>query len=543
MRLTLMLLCLAGLAMGQGRIEVSHLNQDGIFPFLGFAPGSLAILSVDAAYDNYGVPYPASDRLSPVVRFQQGVSQQELVIVRSKQVNSLDGYAVQIPITAKLGKANLIVRLGSRQLSVEVMIVRLRFEFVRNPRVKWQVTASKDGVAVGLVHPLQTGKMGTIMATGLGANPDQQTISLQFGNPPIETGFVRVRKDGKGLDLLEFEVPPTVVGGCAVPVQAFVNGVLADNLAVPISRDEGVCSNSWPFTLSELQVLDSGQCLPLRFVRIGSERELQKGEGAQYSLNDPVSTQFGTYSAEAIGFSDSTAASLPVGCRLDRAVVYGVGGSGPGSVFVDPYRDPISCPDPTISDFTDGVKLSLKGPSGRVFSLLPNESGTYGLQLSDSAAHYSLDTIPPSPYESGTWEFSGTETERFNSFQWHFPIYPMRGQNIQTISTISKNLGVMLKWDPTGYKVGDTTLASLMLPFFENEAKGIYCNVAATDGQVFIPPTLLETLIGTDGRQAARLVLMIVPKYEIRRSETKNGQTFPTFINNFFADVRPVTIQ
>ncbi len=405
-----MLLCLAGLAMGQGRIEVSHLTQDGIYPFLGFAAGSLAILSVDAAYDNYGVPYPASDRLSPVVRFQQGGSQQKLVIVQSKQVNSLDGCAVQIPITAKLGNANLTVRLGSRQLSVEVMIVRVRFEFVRNPRVKWQVTASKDGVAVGLVHPLQTGKMGTIAATGLGADPDQQTISLQFGNPPIETGFVRVRKDGKGLDLLEFEVPPTVVGGCAVPVQAFVNGVLADNLAVPISRDEGVCSNSSPFTLSELQVLDSGQCIPLRSVRIGSERGLKKGEGPQYSLNDPVSTQFATYSAESFGFSESTAAFLPMGCRLESAAIYGFGGSVPGSVFVDPYRNPISCPDPPTSDFTDGVKLSLKGPSGRVFSLVPNESGIYGLQLSDSAALYSLDTIPPSPYECGTWEFNGRET-------------------------------------------------------------------------------------------------------------------------------------
>ena len=540
-----MLLCLAGLAMGQGRIEVSHLIQDGIYPFLGFAPGSLAILSVDAAYDNYSVPYPASDRLSPVVRFQQGVSQQELVIVRSKQVNSSDGYVVQIPITSKLGNANLIVRLGSRQLSVEVMIVRLRFEFVRNPRVKWQVTASKDGVAVGLVHPLQTGKMGTIAATGLGADPDQQTISLQFGNPPIETGFVRVRKDGKGLDLLEFEVPPTVVGGCAVPVQAFVNGVLADNLVVPISRDESVCSNSSPFTLSELQALDSDQCIPLRSVWIGSERGLKKGEGPQYSLNDPVSTQFATYSAETIGFSDSTPVSLPMGCSLGRSVVLSGPSTGrsPGSVFVDPYRNPISCPDPPISDFTDGVKLSLKGPSGRVFSLLPNESGTYELQLSDSAALYSLDTIPPSPYESGTWEFSGTETERFNSFQWHFPIYLMRGQNTQLISTISKDLGVMLKWDPNGYTVGDTTLASLMLPFIENEAKGIYCNVAATDGQVFIPPTLLKTLIGTDNQLAANLNLMIVSKYEIRRSETKNGQTFPTFINNFFADVRPVTIQ
>ncbi len=101
----------------------------------------------------------------------------------------------------------------------------------------------------------------------------------------------------------------------------------------------------------------------------------------------------------------------------------------------------------------------------------------------------------------------------------------------------------MLKWDPNGYKVGDTTLASLMLPFFENEAKGIYCNVAATDGQVFIPPTLLRMLIGTDSQLAANLNLMIVPKYEIRRSETKNGQTFPTFINNFYADIRPVTIQ
>lgn len=538
-----MLLFLASLAMGQGKIEVSHLTQDNDFPFLGFAPGSLAIISVDAAYDNYGVPYPASDRLSPVVRFQQGASQQELVIVRSKQVNSLDGYAVQIPITAKLGNANLIVSLGSRQLTAEVTIVRLRLEFVRNPRVKWQVTASKDGVAVGLIHPLQTGKMGTIAATGLGANPDQQTISLQFGNPPIEAGFVRVRKDGKGLDLLEFEVPPSVVGGCAVPVQAFVNGVLADNLAVPISRDEGVCSNSSPFTLSELQVLDSGQCLPLRFVRIGSERELKKGEGTQYSLNDPVSTQFATYSAESFGFSESTTAFLPMGCRLGSTASYGVGGSGPGSIFVDPYRNPISCPDPPISDFTDGVKLNLKSPSGRVFSLLPNESGTYGLQLSDSAALYSLDTIPPSPYESGTWEFNGTETERFNSFQWHFPIYPMRGQNIQLINTISKDLGVMLKWDPNGYKVGDMTLASLFLPSVDYAAKGIYCNVAATDGQVFIPPTLLKTLIGIDSQLAARLALIISPKSEVRRSETKNGQTFPTFINNFFADIRPVTIQ
>ena len=119
----------------------------------------------------------------------------------------------------------------------------------------------------------------------------------------------------------------------------------------------------------------------------------------------------------------------------------------------------------------------------------------------------------------------------------------MRGQNIQMISTISKELGVKLRWDPNGYKLGDMTLATLVPPYVENAAKGIICNVSATDGQVFIPPTLLKELIGADSQLDASLGLQIVPTYEIRRSETKSGQTFPTFIDSFYADFRPVTIQ
>ena len=206
--------------------------------------------------------------------------------------------------------------------------------------------------------------------------------------------------------------------------------------------------------------------------------------------------------------------------------------AGPPSIFVDPYRNAISCSDLVVNGFAAGVNINLKGPSGLVMLGLP-----------DPAPRYTLAELPPSPFESGIWEISGTETDRFNFFQWHLPVYPMRGQNIQMISTISKELGVKLRWDPNGYKLGDMTLATLVPPYVENVAKGIICNVSATDGQVFIPPTLLKELIGADSQLDASLGLQIVPTYEIRRSETKSGQTFPTFIESFYADFRPVTIQ
>ena len=563
MRFLLIALSFVALASARHRFEVSHLNDysyrdltlpanlpqplppDGVLFSTApeFAPGSLAIVSVEA---NWNPPeFDEYFRVVPIILFKQGSNLRPLTIVKQKHGAFSSGYAVQIPSAAGIGEATILVEYPGEQNSLGLEIVRTRFELIRDPRVAWQASVIKDGMAVGLAHPLQTGKPATLVGTGLGQSLADRFVSIRIGNPPIDVGYVNPRKGEAGLDLLDFQVPPTVSANCYAAVRVLVDGVAVDSLFVPVSKNEGPCAHPRDLTKGELQALDSGKCLPFGTIGFNGSSGFTSpipGIGSVFSSSEQLVAQFTTYSAEEL-LAPELIRQVPKVCSVVTPTIGAVGGGGPRTAFVDPYRLPISCGDARARNFFEGSKLTAISPTGRVslFTLDP-VTGFYFAPLSNQGRLFNSSEFTVSEIEQGVWEITGTESAGINFFSWHVPVNPLRGLNVEQGAIVLKDTNWTVSWDSTGYKQGDTT--QLMLFVNNQSGQSIFCQTDASEGRVRISPENLAAVsVGGVGNLPAFLTLDVTTKPEIKIGETKGGDLFRTAIGGYFRDQRGVTLR
>ena len=476
---------LSNIAMGFRPIHLTHLNlgayRDSTLPleasdrfFERFAPGSLAIVNVEANFNP-----PERDRyfhVQPKILFQQDGARRELAIVKKLDGMNSSAYAVQLPMDASLGQAKVMVEHPDEQNSVTFEMVKANLELIHDPRVSWQASAVKNGMPVGLARPLQTGKQATLVATGLGRTPEAGVISVKIGNPEINVGPVKLRKDSGGMDFVDFEVPPTAEANCYSTVKVYVNGVAVDSLFLPVSKDENPCPHPSGFSEGELAGLDAGKCV------------VQGDMGFNYYPSEDLSfsASFSTYFAEQLfnpPYASNPALQLisyiisnSPSChtsQLTYTVNEGSVSPATSGVIVDPYRLPRDCKNTRTSDFLKESKLSVKSPSNVVTPLAATTNSDY--------YQGALASIEP-----GIWEIIGTESTGIGYFQWHVPINPLRELSVQPDALIPQNRKLVVSWNSVGYKKGDEVYLELINP---NDPLQLFnCSANASSGRIDITP-------------------------------------------------------
>lgn len=546
MRLFLAALLLSNSAMGFRPVHLTHLNsvayQDSTLPIEGpfsdgplgprFAPGSLAIVAVEANFNP-----PERDRyfhVQPKILFQQNGASRELAIVKKLDGANSSAYAVQLPMDAGFGQAAVVVYYPDDQNSVTLEMVKTNLELIRDPRVNWQASAVKNGMAVGLANPLQTGKQATLLATGLGRTPEAGGITVKIGNSGIDVGPVKVRKDGAGLDFVDFEVPPTAETNCYSAVKVYVNGVAVDSLFLPVSKDEKPCPHPSGFSERELAGLDAGKCVvqgDMGFNSYPSEKDLSKFFTARFSTYFAEELFYPPYASNPALQLITRILTQSTSCQTSKVtytVNEGSGNPATSGVIVDPYRLPRDCKTARTSDFLGESKLSIKSPSNVVTPLAAttNSDGYQGTLVS---------------IEPGIWEIIGTESTGNGYFQWHVPISPLRELSMQPDALIPQNRKLVVSWNSVGYKKGDEVY--LMLTSSGDPLQVFACNAEASSGRIDIAPENLAALSHGKPNQSASLSISLRTKPEFRTGETKAGVPFGTSVGGYFAETRCVTLQ
>ncbi len=530
-------LLLPNISMGFRPVYLTHLNSiayrditlpletSGLF-FDGplgprFAPGSLAIVTVEANFNP-----PEKDRyfrVQPKILFQQDGARRELAIVRKLDGPHSSGYAVQLPMDAGFGQAEMVVQHPDDQNSVTLEMVKANFELIHDPRVSWQASALKNGMPVGLANPLQTGKQATLLATGLGRTPEPSVIAVKIGNPGIDVGPVKLRKDSGGFDFVDFETPPTAEANCYSAVKVYVNGGAVDSLFLPVSKDENPCPHPGGFSQEELAALDAGKCIPFGNMYFSS--------ALGYEPPISVSARFGSHTAEGLFDPHSPVHpnTTPVmGCNITKSVFSSAGGRGPGSFILDPYRSPLDCGDLRTINFLGESKLSVKSPSGIVAALKP--------ALESESSQATLPAIEP-----GIWEITGTESKGVYYFEWHVPVNPLREVSVQPNTVIPQDRKLVVSWNSVGYKPGD--IVRLLLNLNSAPSQAIGCFADASAGRVEIATEDLAIISGGKSNQPVVLWIDLTTTPEVRVGETKAGARFRTSIGGYFTETRSVTLQ
>ena len=129
------------------------------------------------------------------------------------------------------------------------------------------------------------------------------------------------------------------------------------------------------------------------------------------------------------------------------------------------------------------------------------------------------------------------------SVDWSFPVRPLRWQNRKAAVELSRDNGVLLRWDNAGYKEGDRAIFSLSSRVGESlEEVSISCEVDAWVGQLLVGSDLMRQLPAEVKGLTGDIRLGIRQVPEFRMGTLKTGQTFRALIQPTSSESRYVVM-
>ena len=442
----------------------------------------------------YGLYYSKLlDRSDPVtLKFQPaGGEARDLTIVSRDG----DAFVARIPLDAAVGEAEVLaVSASGKTFRARLWIAEANFGIY--PEIAGN----------SLTHPLRPGESMAIFGTGLGANPNVESISIELAGVTVPAEFAAAVADRPGVDQIEFRLPEDAPDDCYAGLQVRVAGRVSNQVSIATAAAEGVCRHRLGLTAGDLATLDAGGTVPIGSVSVTSGISPKYQAPGRYYRFDSLTARFQLLDA----FSFAT---LPARWRrrdLPAAATRTLG-----------FR-PRGCPAPAE---IDAGRAAMESPNGTRFELANGR-----VDLSENT-DYDLTDVPASPVTHGDWKLTlsgGTDVAAFQ-LPFHVPP-PLRWTD--RAPALSNARDYTVRWDPAGYAEGDR--AQLRL---DAGSSVVECNIAAAAGAITVPAALLG---GAQSGSSAHLSLTISrlnnarPRFD---APLVSGGSAPGIVEIYFRDV------
>jgi uncharacterized protein (TIGR03437 family) len=466
-------------------------NSSGIpfgYPNYGIAPSSLFVVTGSGLADP-GAPVLQSSQGSGIPLSLNGCS--ITVVVSGTTVHpglyytSPTQVAAVLPASTPLGIGTLTVTYrGITSAPITLVVVTAAVGFntfsqlgTYNSNVNIGVaTDSITGALITFTNSAAVGEYLTLWSTGLGSDPDDSDtvytgaphtlntpLQLYFGGELMDVLYAGA-STYPGVNEIVFKLPPDVLTGCYVPLEAVTGNVISNVVNIPVHAGGGTCFEvitgvSGDQILAKTQNVIRGGVVEI----IQSSTTSTKGVVTVSSSASTAFEKYGGLVPAATGLIVSQG-----GCTVGPAGMAG---------------NPIS-----VQGLDPGT-ITLTGPAG-LFLPLPQQlvAGEFGAVLPAG--------IPPT---GGTYTFTGTGGADVGSFTAALtltnPVF--NWTNPSAAAAISKAAGFSVSW--TGGNPGSAVLIGGTSPNLLGAGTAFSCRMPAELGTFTVPPYVLLGMPGGAG--------------------------------------------
>ena len=456
----------------------------------GLAPGSLCDINIRGLYQPTG-SLSLEDTVTLRFRAPGTVDAREMTIVATQP--SFFDFPAQltalIPADTPLGQADVLaVSASGKSFTSTVWIVASGFGVFTKAAEGYGAAAAQiygdTPRTVGLTTPVRAGEWVTIWGTGLGSTT--AAVLVEVAGIGVTPSYSGPAPGLTGVDQINFRFPAGVPDDCYLPLTVTVNARASNITSIAAAGVPGPCHHRLGLSSDALATLDRGGLVTLSKSSVGSSviPDFSIPVTYSYMRDDSVFLGFIPYDAAGVQSVTGLLTKDVSGCELN------LGGRDVSGAIVFVPR--VDSGTPVVTG-PGGLRIPMEGFPGYYHS-------------TSQGKNFMLDSIPASIFGPGEWAVEVPGGSYIAAFRAALRVPPaLRWINRSTVSPVSRERDLTLKWDPMGYTDQEWVQCNL-----DSGRSSISCHAPATTGSLSIPASLIAQL-STPILFPAMLTLIVAP--------------------------------